>query len=122
MPDKMKRFTSWSAKYNTERIKATLDDMRNDMQARYKAAITEMLAIDTRVKQVLNGKGVSAILYVPYLSFGRQLWKLSREQEIAGDSLQLAAEVLRNKWKARGLVEDVLPAIQQEVCGVQPES
>lgn len=121
MPDKMRRFTSWSAKYNTERIKATLDEMRPDMQARYQAAMTRMFANDMKVKGVLNGKGVSTILYVPYLSFGRQLWKLSREQDIAGDSLQLAAESLRLKWKARGLNEDVLLAIQREVCSVQPE-
>jgi hypothetical protein len=122
MPDKMKRFTSWNVKYNTERIKATLDDMRNDMQARYQAAMTAMLANDIKVKGVLNGKGVSTILYVPYLSFGRQLWKLTREQDIAGDSLQLAAQVLRLKWKGRGLDEDVLLAIQREVCSVQPET
>jgi hypothetical protein len=121
MPDKMKRFTSWNAKYNTERIKATLDEMRPDMQARYQAAMTAMFANDMKVKQVLNGKSVSTILYVPYLSFGRQLWKLSREQDIAGDSLQLAAEALRLKWKARGLNEDVLLAVQKEVCSVQPE-
>ncbi len=120
MSDKMKRFTSWNVKYNTERIKATLDAMRPDMQARYQAAMTEMLANDTKVKQVLNGKSVSTILYVPYLSFGRQLWKYSREQDIDGHSLQLAAEVLRNKWKARGLDEEVLLAIQREVCSVQP--
>jgi len=120
MSDKMKRFTSWNVKYNTERIKATLDAMRPDMQARYQAAMTEMLANDTKVKQVLNGKSVSTILYVPYLSFGRQLWKLSREQDIAGDSLELAAQALRLKWKARGLDEDVLLAVQKEVCSVQP--
>ena len=120
MSDKMKRFTSWNVKYNTERIKATLDAMRPDMQARYQAAMTEMLANDTKVKQVLNGKSVSTILYVPYLSFGRQLWKLSREQDIAGDSLELAAQALRLKWKARGLDEEVLLAIQREVCSVQP--
>ena len=121
MPDKMRRFTSWNAKYNTERIKATLDDMRKDMQSRYQAAMAAMLANDTKVKGVLNGKSVSTILYVPYLSFGRQLWKLSRQQDIEGHSLQLAAEVLRLKWKARGLDEEVLLAIQQEVCSVQPE-
>jgi hypothetical protein len=54
-------------------------------------------------------------------SFGRQLWKLSLEQDIAWDSLQLAAEALRLKWKARGLNEDVLLAVQREVCSVQPE-
>jgi hypothetical protein len=83
--------------------------------------MTAMFANDMKVKQVLNGKSVSTILYVPYLSFGRQLWKLSREQDIAGHSLQLAAEVLRLKWKARGLDEDVLLAVQQEVCSVQAE-
>jgi hypothetical protein len=121
MSDKLKRFTSWNVKYNTERIKATLDDMRPDMQARYQAAMTRMFANDMKVKGVLNGKGVSTILYVPYLSFGRQLWKLTREQDIGGDSLQLAAEALRLKWKARGLDEEVLLAIQREVCTVQPE-
>lgn len=119
MPDKMKRFTSWNVKYNTERIKATLDAMRPDMQARYQAAMTAMLAIDTKVKQVLNTNSVSTILYVPYLSFGRQIWKLSRQQDISGESLQLAAKVLRDKWKARGLDQDVLLAVQKEVFSVQ---
>lgn len=121
MPDKLRRFTSWNAKYNTDRIKATLDSMRPDMKARYDAAMNEVMANDIVVKQVLNGKGVSTILYVPYLSFGRQLWKLSREQNIAGDSLQLAAQALRLKWKAKGLDEDVLLAIQEQICSVRPE-
>jgi len=56
MPDKMKRFTSWNVKYNTERIKSTLDEMRPDMQARYQAAMTAMMANDIKVKGVLNGK------------------------------------------------------------------
>ncbi len=120
MPDKLRRFTSWNAKYNTDRIKATLDSMRPDMQARYQASMEAVMVNDTMVRQVLNGKGVSTILYVPYLSFGRQLWKLSREQNIAGDSLQLAAQALRLKWKARGLDEDVLLAVQQQICSVQP--
>jgi hypothetical protein len=119
--DKMKRFTSWSVKYNTERIKATLDAMRPDMQARYQAAMAAMLAIDTKVKQTLNVHAVSTILYVPYLSFGRQIWKLSRQQDISGESLQLAARVMRDKWKARGLDEDVLLAVQTGVFSVKEE-
>ena len=38
MADKMKRFTSWNVKYNTEWVKARLDALRPDMQARYQAA------------------------------------------------------------------------------------
>jgi hypothetical protein len=119
MADKMKRFTSWNVKYNTEWVKARLDALRPDMQARYQAAMTVMLAIDTKVKQVLNMQGVSTILYVPYLSFGRQLYKLSRQQDIAGESLELAAQVLREKWRARGLDPDVLLAVQKGVFSVQ---
>jgi hypothetical protein len=119
MADKMKRFTSWSAKYNTERIKSTLDAMRPDMEARYKAAMVSLLAVDTKIKQVLNSAEVSTILYVPYLSFGRQLWKLSRQQDISGESLQMAATVLREKWRARGLDPDVLLAVQKGVFAIQ---
>ena len=67
MPDKMKRFTSWNVKYDTQRIKDTIDAMRPDMQARYQAAMARMLVVDTKVKQVLNVNKVSTILYVPYL-------------------------------------------------------
>jgi hypothetical protein len=119
MSDKMKRFTSWNVKYNTERIKATLDAMRPDMQARYQAAMVSMMAIDTKVKQTLNVHAVSTILYVPYLSFGRQIWKLSRQQDISGESLQLAAKVLRDKWRARGLDADILLDVQKNVFSVQ---
>jgi hypothetical protein len=87
-------------------------------QACSRAAMAAMLVIDTKVKQVLNQHGVSTILYVPYLSFGRQLYKLSRQQDISGESLQLAAKVLRDKWHARGLDPDILLAVQKGVFSV----
>ena len=121
MPDKMRRFTSWNVKYDTQRIKDTIDAMRPDMHARYQAAMARMLVVDTKVKQVLNVNKVSTILYVPYLSFARQIWKLSREQDIAGDSLQLAARVLRDKWHARNLDADVLVEVQKAVFSVQED-
>jgi hypothetical protein len=89
------------------------------MEARYKAAMASLLAVDIKIKQVLNAEEVSTILYVPYLSFGRQLWKLSRQQDISGESLQMAATVLREKWRARGLDPDVLLAVQKGVFAIQ---
>ena len=52
------------------------------------------------------------MLYVPYLNFGRQLYKLSAGRSIAGDSLALEAQVLLNKWAARGLNPDVLAVVR----------
>ena len=44
---------------------------------------------------------------------------LSRQQDISGESLQLAARVLRDKWKARGLDMDILLDVQKNVFSVQ---
>jgi len=37
-----------------------------------------------------------------YLNFGRQLYKLGRQQQISGESFVMAAKVLLDKWEARG--------------------
>jgi hypothetical protein len=55
---------------------------------------------------------------VPYLSYARQLYKLSRQQGISGESFALVAEVLLEKWAARGLDSAVLARIRAEVFDV----
>jgi hypothetical protein len=45
------------------------------------------IKIDTgRMKQTLNAAGAHTIMYVPYLSYARQLYKLSCQQSISGES------------------------------------
>jgi len=88
------------------------------MQQRYEAVMTLPCAMETQVKTVLNARGVHTSLYVPYLNFGRQLWKLSRQQEISGESFAMAAKVLLDKWEARGLNPTVLAAIRTEVFDI----
>jgi hypothetical protein len=120
MPDPIRRISSWNAKTKPERVKATLDDMQEDMRTRYEKATMALWATDKRVKEVLAGKGVQTIQYVPYLSYGRQLYKLSREKDISGESLKLANKVLHDKWHSRGLDEAVLAAIAKDVFDVAP--
>lgn len=47
--------------------------------------------------------------------------KLSRQQDVSGESLQLAAKVLRDKWRARGPDADILLDVQKSVFRVQEE-
>ena len=47
MRDPTRRINRWVAKSNTERTKATLDDMQPDMVRNYAAATAEMRAIET---------------------------------------------------------------------------
>jgi hypothetical protein len=52
------------------------------------------------------------------LNFGRQLYKLSREQGISGESFAMAAQVLLDKWAARGCDPKVLAKIRKDVFDI----
>jgi hypothetical protein len=118
MSDPMKRAERWKAKYNVERVKDTLNDIREDMGKRYEAAIAEVCIMEAKVKEVINAAGISTVLYVSYLNFGRQLYKLTRKQNITGESFAMAAQVLLDKWSARGCDPKVLATIRKEVFNI----
>jgi hypothetical protein len=113
MSDPLRRVTRWQVKCTPERTKATLDSIREDMRARYEAATALLCQMEIDVKQTLNAKGVNTINYVPYLSFARQLFKLTKKN-ISGESMAIEAKVLVDKWTARSLNHDVLVAIRSE--------
>jgi hypothetical protein len=61
---------------------------------------------------------VHTIFYVPYLNYAQQLYKLSRQQGISGESFALGAQVLLDKWAARGLDSAVLARIRTEAFDI----
>ena len=99
-------------------MKATLDEMQPDMIRNYAAVTAEMWAIETKVKQVICQHAVQGILFVPYLNFGRQMYKLQRTRLHDAKVLELEAQGLINRWAARGLDPVVLAAIRTEVFNV----
>ncbi len=117
MIDPTKRIAKWNVKYNTERIKATLDELRPTMLANVSAVTPMITAMELQVKQVCDGAGVPTIQYPFYLSFGREMWALTRK-DISGESLAIEAATLIAKWKARGLTEALLAAIRTDVFNV----
>lgn len=117
MADPTKRIAKWNVKFDTERVKAILDEMRPTMLERVNSVFTNIVAMETQVKQVLDTEGVPTINYPGYLAYGRELWRLTRK-EISGTSMQLEALVLLNKWVARGLTQSVLEAIRLQVFNV----
>ncbi len=120
MSDPVKRTERWMAKYSVERVKDTLNDLRPEMAKRYTAAMADLCAMETDVRQVINACGVSTSQYVPYLNFGRQLYKLSKQRGISGESFAMAAQVLLEKWAARGCDPDVLAKIRTGVFNTPP--
>ena len=115
--DPAARIAKWNTKYNTERIKATLDEMRPAMLQKVTAVFPMITAMELQVTQVCDGAGVPTIQYPFYLCFGREMWALSRK-DISGESLAQEAAILITKWTARGLTQAVLQAIRTDVFNV----
>ena len=111
------RIANWDAKFKTDRVKATLDDKRPNMYMNVQAVFPMITAMELQVKQVLDGLGVSVADYAMYLAYGRELWALTRK-EISGESAAMEADVLRQKWVARGKVTAVLEAIRSQVFNI----
>jgi hypothetical protein len=115
--DPAARIAKWNTKYNTERIKATLDEMRPAMLQKVTAVFPMITAMELQVKQVCDGAGVPTRDYPSYLAFGRSPWALGRK-EISGESAAKEAAVQVAKWKARGLSEPVLQGIRTDVLNI----
>jgi hypothetical protein len=118
MDDITRRLSRWQKKCTPERTKATLDAIYDDMVRRYAAATAELCAMEEKTRTMLNVAGVDTSLYVPYLNFARQLHKLTRNQRISGASFAIAAQVLLEKWAARGLKPELLAHIRTEVFDI----
>jgi len=117
MSDVTKRIAKWNAKFNTERVKATLDAMRPDMAAAVAAVFPQLFDKELEVKQTLDALGLPTIQYPYYLCFGREMFRLSRKN-ISGESMAIEAQVLVDKWVARGLVQSALEKIRKDVFNV----
>ncbi len=115
--DPTKRINNWDETYNLERVNAILTEKRPTMLQNMSAVIPLLTAMESQVKQVCDSAGVPTITYPFYLDFGREMWKLSR-QEFSGESLAEEAATLIAKWVARGLTQAVLESIRTGVFNV----
>ncbi|MEO0078652.1 MAG: hypothetical protein ABIK86_06620 [candidate division WOR-3 bacterium] len=119
--DPGKRIARWNTKFNTERVKAVLDEMRPAMLANVQAVFPLIAAMELEVKQVLDLAGVSVAQYANYLAFGRELFRITRNG-MSGESAAIEAELLIVKWVARGLARSVLETIRTGVFNIAPPS
>ena len=109
------RIANWQTKFNTNRVKDTLDTQRQRMLERYSDVTARLCAMEISVKQLLGFAGVSTIFYVPYLNYGRQLFKLSTQRDISDSAFAKASQVILESWVNRGLDADVLDLIRTQV-------
>lgn len=120
MSDVTRRLEAWQAKFSPDKVMATLSSRREAMARRYAAAIADLCLMESEVKQVLDSIGAPTLLYVYYLDYARQLFRLTHRQSLSGASFDLESEVLLEKWVARGLDPAILRKIRKDVFGADP--
>jgi hypothetical protein len=118
MSDVTRRVSRWKAKYSPEIAAQTTARIFADMTERYEAAMLALSSMEAQTKQVLDTSGIDTMYIVFYLDYARQLFRLSHGRTISGPTLAKEAQVLLEKWQARGLRPDVLAAIRYEVFSV----
>jgi acyl-CoA reductase-like NAD-dependent aldehyde dehydrogenase len=120
MSDITRRLSRWKAKFSPDIAAQTTARIFDDMTARYEASMLALSSMETQTKQVLDASGIDTMYIVFYLDYARQLFRLSHGRTISGPTLAKEAQVLLEKWQARGLRPDVLAAIRYEVFSVPP--
>ena len=118
MSDVTRRVSRWKAKFSPDIAAQTTSRIFADMTERYEAAMVALGSMETQAKQVLDASGIDTMYIVFYLDYARQLFRLSHGRSISGPTLAREAQVLLEKWQARGLRPDVLAAIRFEVFNV----
>jgi len=118
MSDVTRRVSRWKAKFSPDIAAQTTSRIFADMTERYEAAMVALSSMETQTKQVLDGSGIDTMYIVFYLDFARQLFRLSHGRSISGPTLAREAQVLLEKWQARGLDPVVLAAIRTDVFSV----
>ena len=118
MSDVTRRISRWKAKFSPDIAAQTTSRIFADMTERYEAAMVALTTMETETKQVLSASGIDTMYIVFYLDYARQLFRLSHGRTISGPTLAREAQVLLEKWQARGLDPAVLAAIRFEVFSV----
>jgi hypothetical protein len=116
--DPTKRIANWDVGFDTARIKTVLDIKRPKMFEHVQAQIVSLVSMEIQVKQVCDLSGVSVIQYPFYLDFGRELWHITHETEMSGESAAQEAAVLIAKWVGRGLIQAVCETLRTQVFNI----
>jgi len=107
------RLDKWDRKFNTERVKAILDDEKPTMKTHAGYRFAELASMEDATKAVLNASDVKRSDVSRYLCFSREVWKADRTYE--GPTLRNAVADILGKWTGQGLVASVLEAIRDQV-------
>jgi hypothetical protein len=111
--DAARRKEKYEAKIDADVMRSRILAHKDSMVAQMEAATADLATLETEVKRVIEGQTTPIFGHeIPaYLNVGRELWKLSRK--FSGTTMASEADVILDKWKAKGLSQWALTLIAQ---------
>lgn len=107
--DPARRAAKYAGKVDPDAIRSRFTALKSEMEEQITLIQQELASVENTVKQILADENVSTIFYPMYLSFGKELYGISRKH--VGGTKKLEGDICFAKWKARGLTPAVLISI-----------
>lgn len=107
--DPARRAAKYAGKVDPDAIRSRFSALKEEMEEQVALLQQELATVENTVKQILADEGISTVFYPMYLSFGKELYGISRKH--TGGTKTLEGDICYAKWKARGLTGTVLKSI-----------
>jgi len=108
-----RRKAKYEGKIDADVARTRILALKTSMVEQMESKSADLATVETEVKRVIEGQTTAIYGHqIPaYLNVGRELYKLSKK--FSGTTFTSEAEVILDKWKAKGLATWALTLIAQ---------
>ena len=109
----LRRMKKLDANFDPDSIRQSLTKQRDSILEQQAVKQAELEKVENLTKLLISENGVSAALYVSYINFARQIWRISNTYP--SETLKIEADIMLYKWTRRGLDENILKRIRNQI-------
>jgi hypothetical protein len=108
------------ANFDPDAIRDSLLRQREAILEQQAVKQAELEKVENLTKLIISEEGVGSALFVSYLNYARQIWKV--KNTFTSKTLKIEAEIILYKWNRRGLDEDILKRIRSQIFTLEEPS
>lgn len=109
----IRRMQKLNANFDPDAIRDSLMRQRDSILEQQAVKQAELEKIENMTKLLISDEGVGSALFVSYLNYARQIWKI--KNTFTSKTLKIEADIMLYKWVRRGLDENVLKRIRNQI-------
>ncbi len=109
----IRRMQKLNANFDPDAIRDSLMRQRDSILEQQAVKQAELEKIENMTKLLISDEGVGSALFVSYLNYARQIWKI--KNTFTSKTLKIEADIMLYKWVRRGLDENILKRIRNQI-------